>query len=533
MHRKVVMIVSGLFWVIIVAAFLAPPAGNSFWYSDLDKITEYCDEDTAQNLHNYLLEEVLPDLDRNLELLDNREGDNGVTVYKKGRAWEGYTLLSSIRGHKSDKKPPAGVADLGLCGVILIDMEGNIVNDWPLLAVPAKMLPGGHILGMAITPANGPPVNGIQTLMQMDWYGNEVWRWSGPPGVIGGARVHHDFQREGNPVGYYVPGQNSLVNSGKTLVLSMAGSPPAGTVSAPGISNFLLQEEAIYEVAADGAVLWSWIPSEHFDQMGFDEAAKDAIMTVRVMGIGGVAGDPNGPTDWQHINSTSYLGPNEWYANGDLRFHPDNIIYDSRTANYIAIIARHDNPGKWVAGDIVWRVGPHYSQGYNESRIGQIIGPHMAHMIPRHLPGAGNILVFDNGGVAGYGSLLPGMPGTYPATFRDYSRIIEFDPITFKTVWEYTCPEKRTLRNRAMERKFYSRLISGAQRLPNGNTLITEGAYGRVFEVSRRGEIVWEYIHKEEYADGQGPVLGFLPNTAIYRAYRVPKQWVPRTKEYK
>jgi len=34
-----------------------------------------------------------------------------------------------------------------------------------------------------------------------------------------------------------------------------------------------------------------------------------------------------------------------------------------------------------------------------------------------------------------------------------------------------------------------------AQRLPNGNTLITESSFGRFFEVTKQGEIVWEYVN--------------------------------------
>ena len=42
--------------------------------------------------------------------------------------------------------------------------------------------------------------------------------------------------------------------------------------------------------------------------------------------------------------------------------------------------------------------------------------------------------------------------------------------------------------------RFYSPFVSSAQRLPNGNTLITEGSDGRIFEVTRNHELVWEYI---------------------------------------
>jgi hypothetical protein len=42
---------------------------------------------------------------------------------------------------------------------------------------------------------------------------------------------------------------------------------------------------------------------------------------------------------------------------------------------------------------------------------------------------------------------------------------------------------------------FYTSEVGGAQRLPNGNTLITEGIKGNLFEVTSTGEMVWRYIN--------------------------------------
>jgi hypothetical protein len=62
--------------------------------------------------------------------------------------------------------------------------------------------------------------------------------------------------------------------------------------------------------------------------------------------------------------------------------------------------------------------------------------------------------------------------------------------------------------------------LSSAQRLPNGNTLITEGQggdRGRVFEVNPDKEIVWDY---------------YMPlKIHLYRAYRIPPDWVPGNPE--
>ncbi|MCQ2444214.1 MAG: arylsulfotransferase family protein, partial [Mailhella sp.] len=69
--------------------------------------------------------------------------------------------------------------------------------------------------------------------------------------------------------------------------------------------------------------------------------------------------------------------------------------------------------------------------------------------------------------------------------------------------------------------RFYSPFISAAQRLPNGNTLITEGSDGRLLEVTADHEIVWEFINP--YIDGRNMNM-------VYRAYRVPYEWVPQAQ---
>jgi len=67
------------------------------------------------------------------------------------------------------------------------------------------------------------------------------------------------------------------------------------------------------------------------------------------------------------------------------------------------------------------------------------------------------------------------------------SSIIELDPLKMEIIWEYTGDE---------DNLFFSLAFGSCQRLPNGNTLITESDRGRVFEVSPESKIVWEYINK-------------------------------------
>ncbi len=173
-------------------------------------------------------------------------------------------------------------------------------------------------------------------------------------------------------------------------------------------------------------------------------------------------------------------------------------------------------------GKIVWQVGPDYTKTKELRRLGQVIGQHHCHMIPKGLPGAGNILVFDNGGWAGYGTPNVNSLNGFQDCKRDYSRVLEFDPITLKVVWQFT-PTEMGHRQPFHVHHFYSPFISSAQRLPNGNTLITEGSGGRILEVTQAHELVWEYI---------SPYWGeFLPLNMIYRAYRAPYTWVPQLEK--
>ena len=170
-----------------------------------------------------------------------------------------------------------------------------------------------------------------------------------------------------------------------------------------------------------------------------------------------------------------------------------------------------------------------------------------------YMPGEGNLLIFDNGGGAGYGSLIHGLRdiddetdpldvggkgkalGFWPNKYRKYSRVVEINPITKQLEWEYKQPyptkdKNRDGKLRGDERLFYSDIMSGCQRLMNGNTLITEADTGRIFEVTRKKEVVWEYVApfaSAQIPDGF-PEMFRIFGAGCYRAYRVPEWWIPK-----
>ena len=162
------------------------------------------------------------------------------------------------------------------------------------------------------------------------------------------------------------------------------------------------------------------------------------------------------------------LSPRNEYAHANTCFPMDDgVLISFRRLNAIFIVDRADGRVRWHKQDMSWG------------------GQHDCQFLEN-----GNILLFANG---------------YNTVDLSYSRVIEFDPEIDETVWEYKGQPILT---------FFSPHISGAQRLESGNTLICEGGFGRLFEVTTDGTIVWEYVSPFEVESERGLI------NWIFRAYR-------------
>ncbi len=419
----------------------------------------------------------------------------GTTIYDADQCFNGYTVYQAMER-----------------GILVIDMNGKEVQFFNKMhGFPPKILPGGYIMGSSGERNTKFSTQDKVDLIQVDWDGNIVWKFDQyeyieDPGEEPRwmARQHHDYQREGNPVGYYTPEFTPKVDGGNTMILGHKNT------KRQEMGNITLLDDVIYEVNWKGDIIWEWILSEHFNELGFKEDALNILhRNPNIRPAGGGIGD------WMHTNSMSLLGPNHHYDAGDQRFNPDNIMICGRETNITLIISK-------ATGEIVWQIGPDYDATPELRKLGWIIGQHHSHMIPKGLPGAGNILIFDNGGWAGYGLPNPMSPNGFRNALRDYSRVIEFDPVTLKICWQFS-PAEMGLVFPVDYNRFYSPFVSSAQRLPNGNTLITEGASGKIFEITRSHDIVWEYI---------SPYWGeTLPINQVYRAYRIPYEWIPQLEK--
>lgn len=328
----------------------------------------------------------------------------------------------------------------GLSKVLMIDMNGTIVHSWERADMEC-----GHTEPL-------PNKNILCTfnsgagLVELDWGSNVVWRYDRDSSI---GVLHHDFER---------------LENGNTLILTHQ------LRDVPEISPKTILDDSIYEIDPQGQIVWQWHTYEHFNEFGFSAKAKTLIA--------------QSGSDWAHTNSIQSLPDN---LLNDQRFKKGNILVSQRQTNIMYIIDKN-------TGKIVWKVGPD-----NNLTIGQ----HNVEMISQDLPGAGRILVFDNGFFAGY-----------PLQYRLYSRVVEINPLLKHIVWNYNATTSGK-----PQMTFFSTFLGSAQRLPNGNTLIDEGMYGRFFEITTEGEIVWEYINPF--------FVGSPESNMVYRCYRVNLDWIP------
>lgn len=138
------------------------------------------------------------------------------------------------------------------------------------------------------------------------------------------------------------------------------------------------------------------------------------------------------------------------YINSVFSMPNEDILLSLRYLDTVAIIDKD-------TGDVKWRWGR-----------GEIAHQHDASMLDN-----GNVLIFDN--------------GAHRAGFSPtYSRVVEVNPTTGKIKWEYKSDPPTD---------FYTPVMGGCQRLPNGNTLICESLTGRIFEVTYEGEMAWEFVN--------------------------------------
>ena len=444
------------------------------------------------------------------------QGPTELLFNDKEKALNGYTLF--------------GVGNR----TFLLDMEGRVVHTWPVGTNP-HLLDNGNILD-----ASKDDPSGFQGFVEVDCDGKKVWEYTEKRE---GYAPHHDWVRIFNKK---LNAPTTLYIANKSVTAEQALAAGADPKNGPYESG---QMDAVVEVDMQGNVIWEW---NFFDHVVQDIDASKPNYVGQGKTVASYPGRininmPGRPLkrDWLHCNSMDY-NPESGHivinsVQGELYVvdHDGTFVAGDPKAG----IAKAAGP----AGDFLYRFGDpaRYAQGdpprvlenWDSATSGhkQMGGAHDVHWIAKGLPGAGHIMVFNNGQYlyqrTPQSSALEINPfldkdgrdtGTYvnppDAGYRreTYEHDTHNQPrqISKHVVWSY-----RSINSHG----FFSHIGSSAQRLPNGNTFLCSDTEGHFFEVTTDGKLAWEYINPVT-RDGPVKVLGdVLPMVnSAFRAYRYP-----------
>ena len=384
-----------------------------------------------------------------------------IISFAFSEVWEGYTIFT-----------PYEVGGLGT-STYLLNTEGETIHTWEHEQNPASMpylMPDSsiiypHIVENASMMAGGFG-GGIQII---SWDGTLIWEYE-----ISNTdfQHHHDIEP---------------LSNGNILVIAWERktATEAYSLGREEIDNPINQmwSEVIFELEPIGDdavnIVWEWHLWDHLIQdvdaqyPNFDNISEHPELFNINEGIVGSPTASHG--DWFHINAIDY--------NEAL----DQIVFSSRLQDEIFIIdhsttseeaATHSGGHCGKGGDFLYRWGnpQNYLRGDESNQ--RLDDQHGINWIPSSYPGAGNLILFNN---LYSQSLSAVFELESPLNENGCYDILDNEPFgPLEPIWMHT-------------EVYYADRQSGAFRLGNGNTLITDANSVRIIEVNIEGDIQWEY----------------------------------------
>jgi hypothetical protein len=446
-------------------------------------------------------------------------------------AFGGYTLLSPLLGKTT----------------YLMDMQGRVVRTWNTEFNPASsayLLENGNLLRAGNHPnppwSVGPAIGG--RVQEFTWDGELVWDFTY---FTEKSVPHHDYTKlpNGNVMLIMIERKTaeeaiaagrvpSTVEGGDMSLDALVEIKPTGKTTGEVVWEWHMWDHLIQDydptkanfgdVAAHpeladinygtgtagqraGDAAAAQPPAN--EAAGGEAAGKQNTSQepnrgdARGRGEGGDRGDARGDrgggdrggrrgggrgrrgsSDWTHTNAVAYNAELDQLM---LSVHNLSEVWIIDHSTTTAEAAGHTGGRSGKGGDILYRWGNPQVYRAGTADDQRLFVQHNTHWIPMGLPGAGHMLVFNNGrrGESGSYSSVDEIVLPVDAQGR-YSREpgAKFGPA--EPVWSYVAPNPPD---------FYSSFISGASRLANGNTIICSGANGIMFEVTPDKKVVWQY----------------------------------------
>ncbi|MFZ4617272.1 MAG: aryl-sulfate sulfotransferase [Rectinemataceae bacterium] len=415
----------------------------------------------------------------------------------------------------------------------LIDLEGQVVHTWPIGTNP-HLLDNGHVLDAAKDDPSGFP-----GFREVDWEGRTVWEYTEKRS---GYFPHHDWVRIFNKS---LGAATTLYIANRNITNAEALAAGADPKKAPYRDA---QMDTVVEVDQAGTVVWEWRFFDHLVQdldpgkanyAGAGKTIKDRPERLDI----NLPGKPL-RADWLHCNSLDYNSETGHLVinsvQGELYVidHDGTFVAGDTTASIAKaasssgdFLYRFGDPARYAQGD-----PPRVLENWDRATSGnkQMGGSHDAQWIRPGLPGAGNLMVFDN--------------GQYLFQHTPQSAVLEIDPrldSAGKKQANYVNPPDSGYRRESYDKDthneprwisrqvvrayrsvnshgFFSHIGSSAERLANGNLFVCSDTEGHFFEVTAEGELAWEYINP---ITRDGPVKTLndvLPMTnSVFRAFRI------------
>lgn len=363
----------------------------------------------------------------------------------------------------------------------LINNEGRLVHQWSRSTYPpgqsVYLLPNGNLLRSCMIQGQlGTGGGEGGRIEEYTWGDTMVWQFTySTPNY----QSHHDIRP--------LPNGNILMLAveKKTISQLLAAGFDSSKFQPEIITRGFMLPDYVIEVQptrpSGGNIVWEWHVWDHLIQDLDSEKINFGIVANHPELIDADGDGRQLPVFWNHMNSVNY----------NARF--DQIILSVRGNSEIWVIdhstttseaAGHTGGRYGKGGDLLYRWGNPVCYKTGNINDQKLFQQHDAQWIDTSCPGAGNMLVFNNGLGRNYSSADEFIPpvDSYGNYFRTPGSAFGPSNLT----WTFTANPPASM---------YSWAISGAQKLPNGNTLICDGIHGIFLEVTYSGQTVWKYIN--------------------------------------
>jgi hypothetical protein len=419
---------------------------------------------------------------------ESARGKSGVTRYLPSLSYDGLNLYAVWPTQLSNNM--SGEA-------VLMDMRGNVVHRWSSDVgqirtsgsrdfPPESFLWGWSHVEMSDNGDLFALVFG-HLLLKLDWNSNVIWEAP--------LAVHHDLAFADNGDIY------ALTEERRTISYRSSDVPIMNNhIVVLGADGSIKRRISIYDVLMESETARPLVEqriNQAVARLGdLEYQVKGRGLHLLRLRLGERNQDVEGKALerlWRRVR-TAVFDPENFKGetrelNSLFQYTPLDIFH----ANSIEIIEGEN--GLWNAGDLLISVKHLNLIGVVDIRRGQLVwswGPGVLEY--QHHPSVlqnGNILVYDNGSAS------------------ERTRILEIDPRSKKIVWTY---------GERAEQHFFSIGLGGVEALANGNILIADSTNGRLFEITREGEIVWEFFNPVLDERGQ--------RFHIYRVARIEESLV-------